>query len=173
MSEKRISKEDLQGLARKMETIEEVLTPEERAIMLGIFGMASAGLSAATEKAGQIEGVEKVTERVNIGKRVGITAVTDATDLPTLREGFTSSFVAGRPGSFVLGGGFGPVEDSIGVSVGGTCVSVSWSKTISDFAPIGNIPVELGAVEVATEQIAPAEETAVAERVRKGRGAAK
>jgi hypothetical protein len=147
MTDLKLSSAELEHLASKMNELEKSLTPEERAMLLGIFGIASAGLTAAVAKADQVHKSAQIAQRVAGASRVTVDSGSTA-HMPTLGEGFRSAFVAGRAGSFRLGG-LGPVEDSVGVSVGGPCVSVSWSKTLSDFqSQLGEV-IDIGAIDVA------------------------
>lgn len=150
MGEMELSKEDLERLARKLGEIEDVLTPHERAVMLGIFGMASAGLTAAVDKAAQMRGDDRTTDLVN--RASGLTVTSDETQLPTLSQGFKSSFVAGRPGKFLLGeGGISP-EDSIGVTLGYDGIGVTWSRVIRRmFEPAFPEEIDIGPINIGTD----------------------
>jgi len=124
------AREQLDQLADKLSKLEGSLTPEERAILLGVFGMARAGFNAAVGRAQRSHPHAKITQQV--AKPTTLSIQSPAAEvLPSLGQGFQSAFVAGKAGDFSLGG-LSPIEDSVGVSVGGVCVSVSWSADLKE-----------------------------------------
>jgi hypothetical protein len=124
-----ISKRDLEGLAGKLDTL--TLTENERAIMLAVLGMATSSIK---EIAAKSKGEKKAKQRPSQEANKAVTAALGK--LPPLSTAFNSAFVAGEVSSFSING-LSDAEDSIGVSVGGPCVSVSWSMDIDEKATDG------------------------------------
>lgn len=141
--------EVLGSLAAKLDEFSAVLTEQEKAVLLGIFGMANTALSSAS----QTESARRQTEggRFAVSGATGTAAPAAASapaasaavaaapvmgSLPKLSDAFKNTFTAGTPGAFKFGGA-GPLADSVDVSVGGACVSVGWSKDLKDMDPGG------------------------------------
>lgn len=110
MTDKNLSIQTVDSLARKLDEFAEVLTAEEHSVLLGLIGMASATMEQAQS------GYD--TEAFATEKSV--VQVPSAGKPPALSVGIKDAFKAvggvGDPG--------GTISDSIGVGV--TCVS--WSK---------------------------------------------
>jgi len=113
-----VSGKQIEEFGRKLDQFGNELSQEERALLLGVFGLASTALDEGAVKAIRAGAALPVT-RTHLTR----TKVDTGKELPRLSDGFMRAFLAGQAGNFSIVGP-GPVEDSIGVSV--TCVS--WSK---------------------------------------------
>ena len=144
MPELKFSGSEVKALVTKLATMEDQFTAQEKEILLGVFGMASAGLSAAVARTQQAHPETKAATHLQKPASLGVASSVDPAALPSLGEALQASFVAGKPAGFALGGAL-PPDDSIGVSVGGHCISVSWSKELRDFiGPVSAGPIDIG-----------------------------
>jgi hypothetical protein len=114
-----LDRDAVRSLAAKLDSLGEVLTDEERALLLGVFGIAGNALS---DVAGQAEDAgQPVADQIATASSARL----DRTGrLPSLSDGFLLAFEPRAVGRFTFPGGAGPVSDSIGVGV----ACVSWSK---------------------------------------------
>lgn len=110
MSSKQLDPTVVASVARKLDEFNEVLTDDERAVLLGVFGIAQSTIDAHHQErqteSGRLEG-DSVLIRPDAGR------------LPKLSSAFAGTF--SRLGTLDPAG---PVSDSIGVGV----LCVSWSK---------------------------------------------
>ena len=150
MAEFKVTADELRSLESKMDAIEKLLTPHERALLLGVFGMAAAGLSAAGAKAMAEHKDDEVEKSLAALRQLDVSTA-GATALPSLSDGFRGAFVAGPAGGTFRYGNVGPREgtSSICVSVGpvGWCKSTSEGQLRSGLPGIGD-PVDIGTINV-------------------------
>lgn len=132
MAEFQVTSQDIDSLSQKLDELGEVLSDGERAILLGIFGMASNAISQAVAQSEQESGGTPIAARVLNAERMSVTA---GKSLPSLSKGFKDAFIPGRAGGFTVTGPGGEVENSVDVSVGGATVSVGWSKDLKEVSP--------------------------------------
>jgi len=100
MPDLRIKQSQIDALAGKLDEVADVLTQDERTLLLAVFKLASATLSgSAAGGGGQTESGQ-------------ITARRASSALPSLSSGFRSAF---QP---VLGGGLNPAGLDIDVHIG-------------------------------------------------------
>ena len=132
MADTKLSATDIKNLAVKLSSMDDKFTTNEKDLLLGIFGMASTALAAAVSRTQQSHPELKITERLASKPDFAVAKTVADSHMPSLGEAFQGAFVPGKASGFALGG-LSPLEDSIGVSVGGVCVSVSWSKDIKEF----------------------------------------
>lgn len=116
MADKALRPGTISGLGKKLDEFSEVLTPEERSVLLGLLGAAGSSLEEAA-KSSEAEG-----GNLGIAPNVFVPG-----NLPKFSTALDATFERLDFG----GGGTGPLEDSVGVGV----ASVSWSKDYNMEAP--------------------------------------
>ncbi|AKJ03248.1 hypothetical protein ATI61_11883 [Archangium gephyra] len=122
-----ISPVEIEEMAKKLDKLGSQLSDNERALLVAVFGMASSAISDATKKVEEhlgapVAGKLNKPDQFDLGK-------SETGKLPPLSQAFKESFSPGTAGRFALEGG-NQFKDSVDVSVGGICVSVSWSKDL-------------------------------------------
>jgi hypothetical protein len=137
MAEVTLSKSDIDGLARKLDEFGEVLSADEKAILLAIFGLAATSLSKAVSES------ESGLSAANVAAGLVAPTVDRSALLPRLSDGFRDAFNPGTAGRFTIPGG--EVMDSIGVSVG--CISWSMDYNMPDPAGTVSNPAALAQLE--------------------------
>ena len=126
MARVQLTRSEIDALSKKLDSMGESMSARERAILLAVFGMASASMKDIAAK-GQFE---QQTHPKPLQGKAEVAINGALAKLPPLSVAFKDAFVAGEVSQFQVNG-LSPVEDSIGVSVGGPCVSVGWSKDLS------------------------------------------
>jgi hypothetical protein len=120
-----IKKTDLDGLAKKLDELADVLTPNEHALLLAVFGMASTAL-ANTVGDKQTESGESAAQHISAPETFSIDR---AGTLPPLSDGFKNAFSPRPAGSFEVSGlETESAQNSVGVDVGGQYVHVKWDR---------------------------------------------
>lgn len=107
MAEQRVSREQVDALANKLDKLGSELTGEERDLLLTVFGLAASAMGTAEEEA-------EVSGYAFMG---GLPTTSFANPVP-LSTGFQSAFFPGQAGRFQFGGA---PSSEIGIQV-------SWSK---------------------------------------------
>jgi tetrahydrodipicolinate N-succinyltransferase len=126
----KLTNEIVSSVAEKLDEFSEVLSEDERAVLLGIFGLAESAITSAHQ--------EVETESGVLTGDSYILKPSLRTKIPRLSDAFAGSF------SRISEVGGGQVSDSWGVSV----LCVSWSKDIDEAItpgelvtnPVNNIP---------------------------------
>ena len=116
MAEISISQQDIDSIARKLDDFGDVLSENERGVLLAIFGLAATAIGSASsesEAAGN-----PITHSI---ASFSDTRLSFSGRLPRLSDGFQNAFRPGAAGRFKIGS-IGTVAD---VAVGGT--TVTWS----------------------------------------------
>lgn len=122
MPEQRLTIEEITQLANRLDQVGEGLSEKERAILLAVFGLASASLSGAVAQA------EGNVSPDSVGPYPLLDASIDvpSTGLPSLSEGFLGAFTEGSPAQIFAPGE--QVRDSVSVDGG----IVSWTKNYNE-----------------------------------------
>jgi hypothetical protein len=144
MPESKLTQEEVRGLAAKLSSMEGQFTESERAMLLGVLGMASAGFAAAVSRTQQDHPETRVAQRLTTPREFTTKTEVSPEELPSLGLAFQSVFTPGPAAGFSLGG-ISP-EGEIGVSVGAPCVSVSWGKSVKSFGPATARPIEIAPI---------------------------
>lgn len=126
-----LSREEMQALAKKLSRLEGTLSEDERALLLGIFGIAGNALAdaAAEDERGARRAIEGI-------RRAESAELAHEGELPSLAEGFLLAFEPRATGTFTFPDA-GPVSDSIGVGV----ACVSWSKDYNQVAELRDVDI--------------------------------
>ena len=113
---KTLEQNTVSELGRKLDEFSDVLTPEERAVLLGLLGAAGSSLESAAAQSETEGGVSfRTPPEISVPQR-----------LPRFSDALNTTF-----NKFDIGGGTDPLQDSVGVGV----FSVSWSKDYNMTAP--------------------------------------
>jgi len=118
------SQQDIETLAKKIDKLGEGLSEKEKALLLGVFGMAQSYVASNVERTATSAKARNFVANPKLGD-LQIQAASSGGELPKLSEGLIDAFKPGLPGSL---GGVQGAEEAIDVGVGGPCVSVGWSK---------------------------------------------
>jgi hypothetical protein len=115
-----VSQQDLDSLGQKLDSFSAGLPATDKAILLALVGAGGAALAGSGT---DTEGVAFGGDRIPIVMRGNVKDI-------SLGDGIRSigRFNAGGLGALIDPSG--PISDSVGGSVGATCVSVGWSKDI-------------------------------------------
>jgi hypothetical protein len=120
-----LSASDLEALAKKMDRLAEGLSDTEKALLLGVFGMAQSYLTSSVERAALSSPMRNPSDKPQT-EDIRIGTASSGRALPTLSQGLIDAFKPGLPKP--IGGVSGAADDTTEVSTGSACVSVGWSK---------------------------------------------
>lgn len=120
MPDTQVTQADIANLARKLDELGEVLSATERSILLAVFKLASASITArvqggGSESAGQTESGSTRTAT----PRPGTTGAAAGTGAASLSSGFREAF---KP----LGNAEFTLRDRVGEVAGGVGIGVIW-----------------------------------------------
>jgi hypothetical protein len=128
VAEREISPSEVEELGEKLDRFGETLSAKDRTVLLGLFGVAGTTLRRSLQGLGDATGMSEEPERQAAEPRRVVHVAPSVLEIPPLSEGFKEAFTPGTAGRFAFGET--QVEDSIGVTVGAICVSVTWSKDV-------------------------------------------
>jgi hypothetical protein len=127
MPDLQITADQMKNLASKLDELGAVLSDNERAVLVAVFGMAASAVANAT-KGAQTESGENVAARFASPSSFTLRKGSGAGQ--KLSVAFLGSFNPSGASSFTVSG-IDPVSDDVHVDVGAATVSGGWSKATS------------------------------------------